>query len=252
MHVRVPTNRIHVCRRATISDKQPTNGTEAHWPGTPKYMAPEQALGNVGNASADLFATGAILYEMLSGAAAFGADSVHAVMDTVLHGDVPILAGSPAIAAADRVIHRALAKAPAQRYASAAAMAEDLRTVLVADGSEDGRRARPVTRLMVLPFRLLRPDAEIDFLAFSLADAVTNSLSPLESLVVRSTLAAARFASDAPDLRTIASEANVDVVLSGTLLRAGEALRVSAQLLGSSPGCPRGVCESWWSDAAGR
>ena len=74
---------------------------------------------------------------------------------------------------------------------------------------------------MVLPFRLLRPDAEIDFLAFSLADAVTNSLSPLESLVVRSTLAAARYASNAPDLQTIADEAKVDVVLSGTLLRAG-------------------------------
>lgn len=60
------------------------------------------------------------------------------------------------------------------------------------EGSEGSRRARPVTRLMVLPFRLLRPDAEIDFLAFSLADAVANSLSPLESLVVRSTLAADR------------------------------------------------------------
>ena len=89
---------------------------------------------------------------------------------------------------------------------------------------------------MVLPFRLLRPDAEIDFLAFSLADAVTNSLSPLESLVVRSTLAAARFASNAPDLRTIANEAEVDVVLSGTLLRAAEELRVSAQLLEARSG----------------
>ena len=206
--------------------------------GTPKYMAPEQVLGNVATASADLFAMGAILYEMLSGAAAFEADSVHAVLEKVLHGDVPTLAGSPAVAAADRVIHRALAKSPAQRYASAAAMAEDLRTALVADGSEDSRRARPVTRLMVLPFRLLRPDAEIDFLAFSLADAVTNSLSPLESLVVRSTLAAARFASNAPDLRTIASEANVDVVLSGTLLRAGRGRSASARSFSKRPPGP--------------
>ena len=204
--------------------------------GTPKYMAPEQVLGDVVTPSADLFAMGAILYEMLSGTPAFEGDSVHAVLEKVLHADVPTLAGSPAVAAADRVIHRALAKSPVLRYASAAAMAEDLRTALVADGSEDSRRALPVTRLMVLPFRLLRPDAEIDFLAFSLADAVTNSLSPLESLVVRSTLAAARFASNAPDLRTIASEANVDVVLSGTLLRAGEVLRVSAQLLEAPAG----------------
>ena len=204
--------------------------------GTPKYMAPEQVLGNVATASADLFAMGAILYEMLAGAAAFEADSVHAVMEKVLHGDVPTLAGSPAVAAADRVIHRALAKSPDQRYATAGAMAEELRTAPVTGHSEGTRLARPVTRLMVLPFRLLRPDAEIDFLAFSLADAVTHSLSPLESLVVRSTLAAAQFASSAPDLRMIAREGNVDVVLSGTLLRAGEALRVSAQLLEAPAG----------------
>ena len=136
--------------------------------GTPKYMAPEQALGTVATASADLFAMGAILYEMLSGAAAFEAESVHGILEKVLHGDVPTLAGPPAVAAADRVIHRALAKSPAERYVSAAAMAEDLRTALVAVGSEGDRGARPVTRLMVLPFRLLRPDTEIDFLAFSL------------------------------------------------------------------------------------
>lgn len=189
--------------------------------GTPKYMAPEQALGSLATPSADLFAMGAILYEMLSGTAAFEAESVHGTLEKVLHGDVLTLAGPPAVAAADRVIHRALAKSPADRYVNAAAMAEDLRTALVAEGSEGHRGARPVTRLMVLPFRLLRPDVEIDFLAFSLADAITNSLAPLESLVIRSTLTAARFASNATDLRTIADEAKVDVVLSGTLLRAG-------------------------------
>src|SRR5262249_5283004 len=85
--------------------------------GTPKYMAPEQVLGNVATPRSDLFAMGAILYEMLAGAAAFQADGVHAVMENVLHGDVPVLAGAPAVAAADRVIHRALAKSPEQRYA---------------------------------------------------------------------------------------------------------------------------------------
>jgi TolB-like protein len=87
----------------------------------------------------------------------------------------------------------------------------------------------------VLPFRLLRPDAEIDFLGFSLADAITNSLSSLESLVVRSSLAATRFAAAVPDLTAIASELNVDALLTGTLLRVGEQLRVSVQLV-EAPG----------------
>ena len=204
--------------------------------GTPRYLAPEQVLGNAVTASADIFAAGAILYEMLSGIAAFPGESIHTVLERVLHGEVPALAGSPAVVAADRVFHRALAKAAIDRYPTAVAMAEDLRVVLAAAESTGGRPARPVTRLMVLPFRLLRPDAEIDFLSFSLADAVTHSLSPLQSLVVRSTIAAARFQSAAPDLEAIAREANVDVVLTGTLLRSAEILRVSAQLLEAPAG----------------
>ena len=63
-----------------------------------------------------------------------------------------------------------------------------------------GRSApKAVIRLIVLPFRMLRPAPETDFLAFSLPDALTISLSGLKSLVVRSSLAASRFGGDAKD-----------------------------------------------------
>src|SRR5207245_10713078 len=96
--------------------------------------------------------------------------------------------------------------------------------------------ARIMTRLIVLPFRVLRPDPETDFLAFSLPDAITSSLSGLEALIVRSSLAAARFAGEALDLKTIAVEADVDVVLTGTLLPSGGQLRVSTQLMETPSG----------------
>lgn len=92
--------------------------------------------------------------------------------------------------------------------------------------SEGNRR----TRLIVLPFQMLRPDTETDFLGFSLPDAITASLSGLQSLVVRSSLAALRFAGERSDLGALAAEAEVDMVLTGTLLRMGERLRVCAQL----------------------
>ena len=95
--------------------------------------------------------------------------------------------------------------------------------------------ARPVTRLIVLPLRVLRPDSETDFLAFSLPDAIATSLSGLDSLVVRSSFVAAKFSVEAPDLAEIAAQADVDIVLVGTLLRAGQGLRVSLQLL-EAPG----------------
>jgi TolB-like protein len=104
-------------------------------------------------------------------------------------------------------------------------------------GHVDSRPAArpPRTRLVVLPFRILRSDAETDFLASSLPDASAPSLSGLESLLVRSTVAAARFASEAPDLRAIAEALDVNVVLVGSILRAGDRLRITTQLV-EAPG----------------
>ena len=115
-------------------------------------------------------------------------------------------------------------------------MSQDLRDVL-AQTTDSGETptARPVTRLIVLPLRVLRPDPETDFLAFSLPDAIASSLSGLDSLVVRSSVVAAKFSVEAPDLTEIAQRANVDIVLVGSLLRSGQGLRISLQLL-EAPG----------------
>lgn len=94
----------------------------------------------------------------------------------------------------------------------------------------------PSRRLIVLPFRLLRADPQIEFLAFSLPDAITVSLSGLESLVVRSSATAARFSDWTEDLATVAAKADVDVVLTGNLLRDGEQLRLSTQLVEAPSG----------------
>jgi TolB-like protein len=92
-----------------------------------------------------------------------------------------------------------------------------------------------MTRLVVLPFRILRADPKTDFLASSLPDAIAASLSGLEALLVRSTVAAARFASDAPDLGTIAEVLDVDVVLVGSIVSGDGRLRIATQLV-EAPG----------------
>jgi len=198
--------------------------------GTWNYMSPEQVQGQVIDVRSDIFAAGAILFELLAGRRAFSGRTVPEVFHAILFEQPPALAGSAAIAAADRIIHRALAKKPDDRYQTADAMAQELRSALLASDTATPVRARPMTRLIVLPFRILRPDAETDFLSFSLPDAITSSLAGLESLVVRSSMVASRFAAQAADLKAIAAEAEVDIVLAGTLLRAGDQIRVSAQL----------------------
>ena len=215
-------------------------GTELTRPGllvgTPRYMAPEQVLGHEVDARTDLFSAAAILYEAIAGRPAFLGTTVVEVLSATLHEQPPALAGDAAVVALDRVLRRALAKRPADRPASAAEMAAEIDQIAAAGTPPATSVARPLTRLVVLPFRLLRPDPEIDFLSFALADAVSASLAGLPSVVIRSSAAAARFASDSPDLKALAAQADVDRVLMGTILRAGEQLRATAQLVEAPAG----------------
>jgi eukaryotic-like serine/threonine-protein kinase len=204
--------------------------------GTPGYMAPELITGDPVDVRTDLFAVGAILFEMLAGRRAFAGNTVTAVLHATLTEQPPALAGSAAVAAVDRIIRRALAKKPDSRPASAEAMADQLNALRNVDSQEPRAMARALTRVVVLPFRVLRPDPETDFLAFSLPDAITTSLAGFGSLIVRSSAKAARFAGDAPDLQALAVEADVDRVVMGTLLRAGDQLRATTQLVEAPEG----------------
>ena len=203
--------------------------------GTPRYMAPEQVSDEEVDARADLFATSAILFEMLAGRPAFGGKTVVDVLHATMHEQPPALSGSPLVAAVDRVIRRGLAKRPEQRFESAEDMSDELRE-LRTEGEDTRALARTLTRVVVLPFRVLRPDQEIDFLTFSLPDAISSSLSGVGSLIVRSSAIAARFAGAAPDLKALASDADVDRVVMGTLLRDGDQVRATAQLVDAPEG----------------
>jgi serine/threonine-protein kinase len=222
-------------RDHSLSDATRLTGTGL-MVGTPRYMAPEQIAGETTGPRTDLFATGAILFEMLAGRPAFVGRTLVDILHATQYEQPPALAGSPAIAAVDRVIRRALAKRVDDRPPSAETMAEELREVRGVDATGAHTLAHAFTRLVVLPFRVLRPDPETDFLAFSLPDAITSSLSGIGSLVLRSSAVASRFASEAPDLKALSTEADVDRVVMGTLLRAGDQLRATVQLIESPSG----------------
>jgi DNA-binding winged helix-turn-helix (wHTH) protein/tetratricopeptide (TPR) repeat protein len=104
------------------------------------------------------------------------------------------------------------------------------------DTTAPSLEAKAIRRLIVLPFRMLRPDPVTEFLAFSLPEALTTSLSGLKSLVVRSSLAASRFSAGTQDPKTIAAEAEVDLIVTGTLLSSGDEIRVGAQLTDAATG----------------
>jgi TolB-like protein len=204
--------------------------------GTPRYMAPEQIHGLPLDAQTDLFAMGATLYEMLSGRPAFAGSTSVDILHATLHDTPAALGGSRTIESVNRIVQRLLAKNREDRPASASAAAEELRSCLVLGDMDRVAEPRTMSWLIVLPFRVLRADAETDFLGFSLPDAIASSLSGLRSLGVRSTAGAVRFAAGEIDFAQIATDAHVDLVMTGTLLRAGNTIRVTTQLVGAPGG----------------
>jgi DNA-binding winged helix-turn-helix (wHTH) protein/TolB-like protein/Flp pilus assembly protein TadD len=86
-------------------------------------------------------------------------------------------------------------------------------------------------RLAVLPFQNLHSNAESDFLGFSLADAIITKFGYVSELSVRPSYAVQKYKTQAIDIRKVASELNVDTLLTGTFLREGDDLRISCQLI---------------------
>jgi hypothetical protein len=115
--------------------------------GTPSYMAPEQAGGQVREIgpTTDVYALGVILYEMLTGKTPFSAETAYAALDRVLHEEpVAPMALEPRVPRdLQTICLTCLAKRPQERYASAEALADDLRAYLAGDAI----RARPATPL---------------------------------------------------------------------------------------------------------
>lgn len=206
--------------------------------GTPQYMAPEQVRGAGVDNRTDVYAVGALLFHMLTGRPPFEAANIADALVAAIHEQPPALQGPPSVVAMDRIIRRAMQKDPEERYQTAASMARALASVETA--SESSRSAsipvRALTRLVVSPVRIARPDPEVSFLSMGLAEAVSGSLASLGNIVVRAPAVARALAEEGADPRRLAAAADVDLVLSSVLLRSGPSLRVTVQLIDVTSG----------------
>ena len=214
---------------------------ESQITGTIAYMAPEQLAGKTSDARADLYSLGVVLYEMAAGKRPFAAASATALVSEILHAQPIPLAGAPGTivpAELNRIVHKLLEKDPGSRYQSAREVAVDL-TNLVRDleigavlpAAVVGKRA-----IAVLPFKLLTPNPNDDYLSAALADAVVNHLSGIPDLLVRPTSTVMRYAKQSIDPLLAARELNVQVIVDGSIQKVGSKLRVHVQAMDASDG----------------
>ena len=206
--------------------------------GTVGYMSPEQARGLEASAESDIFAFGAILYEMLSGRRAFRGDTAADVLISVLRDEPQALPQSDAIpAGAAWIVSRCLEKDPLRRFQSARDLAFALEAV-AAPGGGPGENARGASRrsIAVLPLQSLSRKSEDAHLGVGLADSIITELALVRSLIVRPTAAILPFQDRTVDPQEAGRALGVDAVVDGSFQTAGTRLRVTVQLVETATG----------------
>jgi len=192
--------------------------------GTAAYMSPEQAQGKPLDERSDIFSLGAVLYELVSGDRAFSGSSMVDVLSAVVRDEPRPLQSSPGMA---RVVMRCLRKVPSERFQTAAELRAALETV-----SE--KRAEEQPSIAVLPFANMSADKENEYFSDGLAEEILNLLAKIPGLKVIARTSAFAFRGKETDLRTIAERLNVRTILEGSVRRAGNRIRVTAQLINAA------------------
>ena len=167
---------------------------------------------------------------MATGKRPFEGDTTAALFDELLHATPPSPSSlNPHIPhALDNVINKALQKDRKDRYLSAKEFLANLKNL-----PEDptARGASPQISIVVLPFEDISPDQDNEYFADGLMDEIISDLSAIRSLRVVSRTSAMRFKGAKKDVGTIGKELNVRYVLEGSVRKAGNKLRITAQLI---------------------
>ncbi len=239
--------------------------------GTVGYMSPEQASGRPLDHRSDQFSFGSILYEMATGKIAFKRETAAQMLAAIIEGEPePVAKVNPNVPPHLRVIvERCLEKHPEERYESTRDLARELeglreipfalpamltrRTVLAGVSAlvvlgiallvglnGGGLRDRllggttPIESLAVLPLANQSGDPEQEYFVDGITEAIITDLAKISALKVISRNSAMRYKDTDKSIPEIAEELGVDAVIEGSVLRAGDSVRVTAQLIEAS------------------
>ncbi len=239
--------KLHIADPAAADPDLPTQALtqEGMVMGTVPYMSPEQVQSKPADHRTDIFSLGIILYELATGERPFRGESSADLISSILRDsprpvtkvkvDLPNHLG--------RIVGRCLEKEPGRRYQTALDLRgelEHLREEVAKETSDSG------SSIAVLPFRNMSPDKEQDYFCEGIAEELINRLGKFQNLRVASRTSAFQFKDADSDIREIGERLNVGTVLEGSVRKAANQLRISAQLVNVADGY------RLWSDSFDR
>jgi serine/threonine protein kinase/Flp pilus assembly protein TadD len=228
--------------------------------GTAPYMSPEQVSGEELDRRSDLFSVGAVLHEMATGQPAFSGDTNEQISHAILSRETIAARklNSQVPAGLERIITKALKKSTEERYQDAAELRADLlrvrrqidsrrrrwlvssavAAVILLAGITGwlarlrvGLHSEQIRSIAVLPLANLSGDPEQEYFADGMTEELTADLGQINALRVISRTSAMRYKRTNKMVPTIARELNVDAVVEGSVERAGQRVRITAQLI---------------------
>jgi eukaryotic-like serine/threonine-protein kinase len=194
--------------------------------GTTAYMSPEQAQGEPVDVRSDIFSFGVVLYELLSGCRPFNGDTHLSTMAAILVKEPPPLQAPLEL---EHIVMHCLQKSPAHRYQAMAEVRSALEQV-----SLGPHELQP--SIAVLPFANMSADRDNEYFSDGLAEEIINLLAHIPGLKVIARSSAFAFKGKQEDVRRIAETLGVAHILEGGVRRAGNRIRVTAQLIAAADG----------------
>jgi serine/threonine-protein kinase len=206
--------------------------------GTLDYMSPEQCRGEELDEQTDIYSLGVVLYEMLTGRPPFDAPNEAALIHKITNEE-PAAARNvnPDVPAElNAVLERSMCKYRRNRYASISELLEDIgkHKGLAQLRAVVGPRTSP--SIAVLPFVNMSADPEQEYFCDGLAEELINALTQIEDLKVIARTSAFSFKGRNVNVREIGRELDVGTILEGSVRKAGNRLRITAQLVDTARG----------------
>ncbi|MFV1977474.1 MAG: protein kinase, partial [Candidatus Scalindua sp.] len=204
--------------------------------GTAAYMSPEQAKGEEVDHRTDIWSLGVVLYEMLTGGLPFKGEYEQAIIYSILNEDpkpITNLRGNIP-SQLTHIVEKTLQKDPVNRYQSIKDLMEEL---IAVDNSEPSIMEKKVTHTVaVLPFANMSNDKEQEYFCDGMAEDIINDLTHLGDLHVVARTSSFAFKDKNLDIREIGMKLGAHSIVEGSVRKAGNRLRITAQLINVTDG----------------